>query len=330
MNITIEANQKITNFLDITLNLNNSTYRPYMKESNTPLYVHKMSNHPPAIINNIPEAINRRLSAISSNESVFNETSGPYQQALTNSGYQYKLKFNPADNTSDNRAKPSRNRKRNITWFNPPFSNNVKTNIAKKFLGLIDSCFPKDNPLHKIFNHNTIKVSYSCMPNMSRIISSHNRNIIIKSTPDKTPLPTCNCRRKNECPLEGKCLSSGVVYQAIVTRNDNSKQESYIGLTENSFKTRYNGHNSSFRIQSKRNATTLSSYIWSLKDNSINYSIKWKIVGKANPYSTSTKLCNLCLMEKYFIICRPQLATLNNRNELASDCRHRKKHLLSH
>ena len=38
---------------------------------------------------------------------------------------------------------------------------------------------------------------------------------------------------------------------------------------------------------------------------------------------------NLCLWEKYFIICKPKMATLNKRNELVSACRHNKKFLLS-
>jgi len=28
----------------------------------------------------------------------------------------------------------------------------VKTNLVKKFLNIIDSCFPNGHPLHKIFN----------------------------------------------------------------------------------------------------------------------------------------------------------------------------------
>ncbi len=36
--------------------------------------------------------------------------------------------------------KTCRNRQRNIIWFNPPFSKNVKTNIAHNFLCLIDKC----------------------------------------------------------------------------------------------------------------------------------------------------------------------------------------------
>ena len=64
LKITIEANKKVVNFLDVTLDLNTGKCKPYTKPLSTPLYVHGQSNHPPNIIRNIPEAINRRLSSI--------------------------------------------------------------------------------------------------------------------------------------------------------------------------------------------------------------------------------------------------------------------------
>ncbi len=66
LSITIGSNKKIVNYLDITLDLRTGTYKPFTKPNNTPLYVHQLSNHPPPIIRNIPDAINRRLSNISS------------------------------------------------------------------------------------------------------------------------------------------------------------------------------------------------------------------------------------------------------------------------
>ena len=62
LKITIEANMKIINFLDVTLNLSSGKYQPYSKPNNIPLYVHSKSNHPPNIIRNIPLSINKRLS----------------------------------------------------------------------------------------------------------------------------------------------------------------------------------------------------------------------------------------------------------------------------
>ena len=160
-------------------------------------------------------------------------------------------------------------------------------------------------------------------------IHNTNKAIVKKNIPQETNEKTCNCRKGKACPLDEKCLVSSIIYQATVVRQDNEKVETYIGLTDNSFKTRFNGHTCSFRNENKRNATTLSQYIWTLKDQNISHSLKWKIVAKAKSYSTSNKTCNLCLREKYYIICKPEMATLNNRNELAADCRHRRKYLLS-
>ena len=114
--------------------------------------------------------MNRRLSKISANENVFNEAIPPYQNALNNSGYNYVMKYEPEKETNT----PPKNRKRRILWYNPPWSANCSTKIGAKFLNLVDTCFPPTNPLHKIFNRNTLKVSYSCMPNMAQVISKHN------------------------------------------------------------------------------------------------------------------------------------------------------------
>ena len=130
------------------------------------------------------------------------------------------------------------------------------------------------------------------------------------------------------CPLEGNCLQSSVIYQATVTRNDNNTTETYIGLTENDFKTRYRNHTASFRHSKHRNSTELSKHIWTLKDNNIEHFISWRILSSHSPYNSSSKRCNLCLKEKFLIIYRPKLSTLNKRNELVSSCRHRNKALL--
>ena len=78
LRITIEANKKIVNFLDVTLNLTSGKYMPYTKPDNIPLYVNKKSNHPPQIIKNIPKSINNRLSEISFDEESFNKAAPLY------------------------------------------------------------------------------------------------------------------------------------------------------------------------------------------------------------------------------------------------------------
>ena len=52
LQITIEANKKVVNFLNVTLDLNKQSYAPYIKPNNKPLYVHRESNHPPHILKN--------------------------------------------------------------------------------------------------------------------------------------------------------------------------------------------------------------------------------------------------------------------------------------
>ena len=144
-----------------------------------------------------------------------------------------------------------------------------------------------------------------------------------------TATPTCNCRLKtNECPLSNKCLTESVVYQATVTTTSADSPQTYIGLTENSFKTRYSNHKASFSKYYKRNATELSKYIWLfIQSNNIEYSIKWRTLKQAKPYNPASKRCNLCLWEKYFIIFKPEMASLNKRHELVSSCRHANKFL---
>ena len=135
LRVTIEANLKIVNFLDVTFDLERDLFMPYMKENHTPVYVHSQSNHPPLILKNIPEGVNRRLSKISASKDVFDRACPPYQEALRQSGYQYKLQYEPVEDQNVKR----RRRKRRVIWFNPPYSIHVKSNVGKEFLKLVDS-----------------------------------------------------------------------------------------------------------------------------------------------------------------------------------------------
>ena len=321
LKITVEANKTRVNFLDVTLDLRSGKYWPYTKEGNIPLYVHRKSNHLPSILKNIPESINKRLSEISSDKESFDSTKHAYQEALDKSGYRYDLSYKVTPSQTRRRT-----RQRNIIWYNPPYSRNVETNVGKCFLSLIDQHFPKSNPLHKIFNRNTIKLSYSCMNNVKSIISSHNKSVIRKSTNSDKDKKNCNCQKPEKCPMDGNCNIESIIYQAEVTSQ--TTKETYVGLCDTAFKLRYRNHTSSFRNKQYRNATELSKHVWNLKDKNIKYNIKWRKIKQARSYSNVTKKCNLCLWEKYFILCKPEMSSLNNRNELVSCCRHSRKFLL--
>ena len=94
LKITTEANKKVIDHLDITLNLNDGSYSLYSKPNNNIVYINKQSNHPPNITANIPKGINKRLSTISSSLQIFNNSTVPYQQALTMRGYTHQLQYN--------------------------------------------------------------------------------------------------------------------------------------------------------------------------------------------------------------------------------------------
>ena len=147
-------------------------------------YVHKHSNHPPSILRQPPASINKRILTLSSDKQVFDDAVQTYQNALGHSNFSHKLEYMPHAT-----QQPRRNRQRNIIWFNPPFSKNVKTNIARSLLKLVDTHFPIGNKLHKIFNRNTVEVSYSYMSNVKSIITSRDTRIIRKSQPQDSLVP---------------------------------------------------------------------------------------------------------------------------------------------
>ena len=130
--------------------------------------------------------------------------------------------------------------KKTVTWFNPPFSKNVKTNIGKEFLKLLDTAFPLSNPLHRLFTRHTVKISYRRMPNMAQALSRHNSKILNEDTQQPQPTLACNCRGgQSNCPVGGKCRTESVVYRATVKETVSGKTETYTGQTGREFKDRW-------------------------------------------------------------------------------------------
>ena len=158
---------------------------------------------------------------------------------------------------------------------------NVNTLLSSRhFRSVSVREFHKNHVLHKVFNRNTVKISYACMPNIKQTIDCH-KSILMKF--DKPKTDECNCRKRKECPLLCQCLTKSIIYQATVTTNDNKPDQTYVGLTSNAFKTRFNNHKNSFKYRRKKHLTELSNYVWDLKDNNVDFNIKWKILKQAKP-----------------------------------------------
>ena len=205
------------------------------------------------------------------------------------------------------------NQNRKIIWFNPPYSKQVSTNIAKHFLNLQDQHFPKQHRLHKIFNRNNVNFSYSCTENMSSFISSHNKKLLNNDTGNIKP---CKCRNKDECPLNGQCLVLDIVYKCIASTLINP-DKTYLGTAEGDLKKRYNNHTKSFRRKWYSNETT-SKYIWEIRKKYNEMpTLKWSIVKSVPSYSN----------EKFEIVnFEDQYHLLNSCSELISKCRHANKY----
>ena len=253
LDVVIECNMKIVNYLDITFNLNDGTYRPYQKPDNLIQYIHVESNDPPNIIKPFPKTIRKCLSQLSCNEDIFNESAPFYEDKLQQSGYQQKLNYNPVNTKTYNK----RNHKRNIIWFNPPFSKSVSTKIGKYFLDLLDKHFPKNHCFYKIFTRNSANVSYSCTKKMKTIINNHSKNILGKQPSINTS--TCNCRNKEACLLNGQCQLGKIVYEGTLSSNQpNYREKRYFGVAEEPFKGRLYNHNLSFTNEFYKNYTEIS------------------------------------------------------------------------
>ena len=160
------------------------------------------------------------------------------------------------------------------------------------------------------------------MPSVGKIIDSHNKKII--SPPDITP--ACKCRDQNY-PVNGECEKSGIIYQCVVKETASGNVQSYVGLTERSFKDHHTKHKKSFRTRGYHRSS-LSTHIWSLKDQNIDFETSWEIIDKAKPYSPSTKICNLCIREVYHIMYHKDKASLNKRSEFFGYCLHKRKYFM--
>ena len=129
--------QRKDHFLEVTFNLNKSTYQPFTKPNTTLKYVHRERNHPPTTTKNIPAGINERLSSLSSDKAYFDQATPPYQKALDKCGYRYTLHYEPP--TTNKRKNRQRN---NILWYNLLFSKKLQHQYQTRFLALVDKHLP--------------------------------------------------------------------------------------------------------------------------------------------------------------------------------------------
>ena len=317
LTVIIKSNLISVRFLDAEFDIRANFYRPYRKPGSRLLYVNRKSNHPPSVLKQIPHGVAKRLSDISSSEEIFKKAIPEYQEALRESGYTDELQYEKSNGDS------KRKRRRNILWVNPPYSADVKTNVGKLFLNLVRTHFHKRHRYHKIFNTNTIKISYSCVRNVDAMIKSHNASVLREAKPLAR---LCSCPANTACPLGNRCLEDNIIYDATVTEVERQEDNVYIGLTSTDWKSRRGVHNQGFNHRQYASRCELSKHIWTLKDASKEFDIKWSILRKVRG-SLIAGACKLCTTEKLFIVDYPCRKKLLNKNWIQK-CVHRRKYIL--
>ena len=98
----------------------------------------------------IPAAMNRRSSALTSNKEILDE-------ALWSSGFNESL-----HNCTKNTTAPKKSHiNRNMIWFNPPYSKNVRTKVARTFLEPNQKALPTKPQSPPLYNKskNNVKVA---------------------------------------------------------------------------------------------------------------------------------------------------------------------------
>ena len=157
--IEISSDIKIANFLDVTQNLSDNSYKPFLKTDQYPSYINVNSNHPNhpnAIIKLVPQAVDMRIRRLLSIMNIFHDNNKSYIEAFKSSGFREEFTYQEPkipnennlymnkENTKCNDKKISRkNRKKKIIWFNPTFCKLVNINTGKYFLKLIDKHLTK-------------------------------------------------------------------------------------------------------------------------------------------------------------------------------------------
>ena len=155
---------------------------------------------------------------------------------------------------------------------------------------------------------------------MSSVLTSHKRKILA----DNERQYEYNCRNKDDCPLENKCLIPLAIYVADVFTL-NTSRKIYIWLSDIPFKECYNNLKNDFRNRRYEKSTELSKYIWSLQESGIEFTIHWKILSHVKGV-TKCGYCSLCLTEKLWLLHYfDDMHLLNKKSEFISKCRHETK-----
>ena len=135
-NVKISSNLKIANFLDITFDLNNNSYKTFNKNNDIPAYINVNSW---CIIKQISTAVNLRINWLSSSKTICVYNKGLFNEVLHNSGFNKKLEFLDLNRTNEYRNNNTKHNKHRIndTNNNNDHLGNSNYNLKKRHWKMI-------------------------------------------------------------------------------------------------------------------------------------------------------------------------------------------------
>ena len=225
--------------------------------------------------------ISNRISDNSCDKNYFDKAAPNYNIALKNSGFKDNVTYIP-------NASKRQTRKKQIIWFNTPYSANVKTNVGKIFMRIVDKHFSK------IQHHQPSKLA----------IAIEKQTVLWMVTVFLNALFTKHL-------LIQLLINMIIVLLKILPKNAtitiNVLLE--INLVTGTLKCpRVHGN-------------------WK-RERDISYFINWDIALKLQKYVCGSRKCDSCICEKLFISRVDPSVLLNKRDELVSKCWHRNKFIL--
>ena len=138
--------------------------------------------------------------------------------------------------------------------------------------------------------------------------------------------------KKNK-PANTVLKTLGTHTHSVLTRQQNSKPQTMVKIPRHMLawpkvSKRYSKHKGSIENPSPQNSTTLSTHFLKEQEAGKNPTISWKFLRTNIPtFNPVTGVCKLCICEKFTIVFKPEITTLNSRNEIFSACRHKKAEL---
>ena len=141
-----ESKLRIANYLDVTLKHSDGSFTTNQISFST--LTNSLTSYR-ILLNTCQHLLKNSFQAILRGKKYLQKLLLTKKIHLNKAGYINKLVYHTP--SASNQENKNKNRQRNVTWFNPPYCKCLTTRIVQSFLYLLDTHFPKNHTVKKIF-----------------------------------------------------------------------------------------------------------------------------------------------------------------------------------